>query len=74
MMVLHFEEEIVLAQYVAVLVRQAAGIVVFLAEDRLRNVAAQASRHADQSGGVSLEQVQINPRLVVEAIEICGGD
>ena len=43
-------------------------------EDGLGDVAAQAGRHADQALGVLRQQVDIDARLVVEAVQVGGGD
>ena len=69
-MVLHFEEEIVLAEDVGIGVRQAPRFVVLVGEDGLGDVAAQAGRHADQSLGVLRQQVLIDAGLVVEAVQV----
>src|ERR1017187_8161809 len=73
-MVLDFEKEILAAEDVGVGVRQALGVVVLVGKNGLRNVAAQAGGHADQPFGVLVEQVHIDARLVIEAVEIGGGD
>ena len=57
-MVLNFEEEILLAEDVGVCVRQAPRIVVLVGEHGLGDVAAQAGRHADQSLGMRGQQVE----------------
>ena len=70
--VLNLEEEVVLAENVRVGQGQAAGVVVAVREDGLVHVAAQARRHGNQTLRVARQQVFINPRLVVEALEIGG--
>ena len=67
--VLNFEEEILLAEDVAVGVGQAAGVFVFVVEDGFVEVAAQARREADEAFRMGGEQVLIDARLVVEAFE-----
>ncbi len=71
--VLHFEEEILGAEDVAILVRHAPRIVVLVGKQGLRNVAAQAGRHADQSLGMRGQQVGIDAGLVIEALQVRGG-
>ncbi len=71
--VLHFEEEILGAEDVAILVRHAPRIVVLVGKQSLRNVAAQAGRHADQALGMRGQQVGIDARLIVEALQVGGG-
>ena len=72
--VLHFEEEVVAAEDVGVGVGQAAGVVVLVGENGFGDVAAQAGGHADQPFGVLRQQVLIDARLVVEAVEVAGGN
>ena len=72
--VLHFEEEVVLAEHVRVFVGEAAGVVVLVGQEGFVDVAAQAGRQRDQAFGVAREQVLIDARLVVEAVEVAGGD
>ena len=72
-MVLHFQEEIVAPEDVGVGVGQAAGVFVLVGEDGLRDMAAQAGGHADQPFGVLRQQVQVDARLVVEAVQVAGG-
>ena len=67
--VLNLEEEILLAEDVAISVRQAAGVFVFIVEDGFVKIAAQACREADQAFRMGGEQVLIDARLVVKAIK-----
>ncbi len=73
-MVLHFEEEVLLAEHVRVLVGEAAGFVVAVRQQGFVDVAAEAGGHRDQALGVAGEEVLIDARLVVEAVEVAGGD
>ena len=73
-MVLDFEEEVILAEYVVVGVGEAAGVVVLVGEDGFVDVAAQAGGHGDQAFGVRGEQVLIDAGLVIEALEVAGGN
>ena len=68
--ILNFEEEIVLAEDVAIGVGEAARVVVLVGEDGFVEVAAQAGREADEAFRVGGEQIFIDARLVVEAFEI----
>ena len=72
--VLNFEEEVVLAEDVAVGVGDAAGVVVLIVEDGFVEVAAEAGGEADEAFGVCGEQVLIDAGLVIEAFEVGGGD
>ena len=47
--VLNFEEEVVLAEHVAIGVGEAAGVVVLVGEDGFVEIAAQAGGEADQA-------------------------
>ena len=72
--VLYLEEEVLLAEDVLVLVGQPAALLVALLQQRLLQVAPQAGRQANQALRIAREQVLADPRLVVEAFGICGGD
>ena len=71
-MVLHFEEEILLPEDLAVFVSGSPRIVIFIGEQDLRNMTAQASGHRDQPFGVRREQIQIDARFVIEAVQVRG--
>ena len=62
------------AEDVAVVVRQALGVVVAVRQQRFVDVAAQAGGQGDQALGVPGEKVLVDARLVVEAVEVAGGD
>ena len=72
--ILQFQEEILRAEQVGVFVGHALGLVVAVRQQRFVDVAAQARRQRDQALGVPREQVFIDARLVVEPIQIAGGD
>ncbi len=72
--VLQFQEEILLPEQVGVFVGEPARVVVTIGEQRFVDVAAQAGRERDQALGMAREQVLIDARLVVEAVEVTGGD
>jgi hypothetical protein len=72
--VLNLEEEIVLAEELAVVVGEAFGFVAFFVEDGFVNVAAEAGGEADEAFGVLGEEVFIDAGLVVEAFEAGGGN
>jgi hypothetical protein len=66
---LHLEEERVVLEQRLVLERLVLGVLVALAHQRLRHLAAQARRQADEPLGVILEQLLVDARVVVEALE-----
>ncbi len=68
--ILNFEEEVLLAEDVAIGIGQAAGVVVFIVEDGFVEVAAQARREADEAFRMRGEQILIDARLVVKTFEI----
>ena len=72
--ILQFEEEILGAEQVGVFVGDAARVFVAVLQQGFVDVAAQARGERDQALGVAREQVLIDARLVVEAVEIAGGD
>src|SRR5262245_50846736 len=74
MMVLHFKEEVLRAEDIAVSMGQAPGLVVFVGEDWFGDVAAKGGRHAEQSVGVLGKEVGIDAGLVVEAVQVGSGD
>ena len=72
--VLHFQKEVLPPQNVGVRVRQAQRVVVLVREQRLRNLAAQTRREADQPLGVPRQQIQVDARFVIEALQVSRGD
>ncbi len=72
--ILQFEEEILGAEQVCVFVGDAARVFVAVLQESFVDVAAQACRERDQALGVAREQVLIDARLVVEAVEVAGGN
>ena len=73
-MILHLQEEVVASEDIGVAEREALGVVVLIGEDGLRNVAAQAGGHGNEPLGVLVEQIHVDARLVIEAVEIGGRD
>ncbi len=72
--VLELEKEVALAEDVAVLARQAAGLLPVVHLERLRDLAAEAGREADQALGVAGQQLAVDARLVVVALEVGVGE
>ncbi len=70
--ILNFEEEVLLAEHLAIGISEAAGVVVFVVEDGFVEVAAQAGREADQAFGMRGQQILVDARLGVEAFEEAG--
>ena len=73
-LVLHLEEEIVLAENVPELMRVGARLIVTAFDQRFRHRAAQAGGERDQAAAVLRQQVVVDARLVVEAFEKAGGN
>ncbi len=73
-MVLHLKEEVIAAEDIGVSVREPAGVFVLIGEDGLGDVAAETGGEADEPFGVLREQVEIDARLVIETVEVGGGD
>ena len=70
--VLHLEEEIPGTEDVAVgggQVPRRGGVVP---QQRARHLTLEAARETDQAGGVAAEALPVDPRLVVEAVEMRG--
>ena len=74
LVVLHFEEEVVLAEDVCVLVGEAAGVFVFIGDQGFVDVAAEAGGEGDDAFGVRGQQVLVDAGFVIEAVEVAGGD
>ena len=72
--ILQLQEEILLAEQVAVLVGQALGFVVAVGQQGFVDIAAQAGRERDQAFGMARQQVFIDARLVIETVQVTGGD
>ncbi len=68
--VLQFQKEVVAAEQVGVFIGQPGCFVVAVVEDGLIDIAAQASRHRDQTFGMAGEQVLINAWFVIEAFQV----
>ncbi len=68
-MILHFQEEVVLPEHVGVLVGEAAGFLVAIGEQGLVDVASEARRKRNQALGVTREQFLVDAGLVVEAFQ-----
>ena len=73
-MILQLQEEILLAEQVAVLVGQALGFVVAVRQQGFVDIAAQARRERDQAFGMARQQVFVDARLVIETVQIPGRD
>ena len=71
-LVLHFEEEVALAEDVAQAVGGFAGLVVAVLKQRIRDLAAEAGRERHQAAAVLGEQFVVDARLVIEAFEEAG--
>ena len=67
---LQLEEEVPLAEDVLELARGALGRLGPAAHDRLRDLAAQARRQADQPLRVLAQQRLVDARVVIEALEV----
>ena len=72
--VLELEEEVVLAEDVAVLAGQPPGELPVVDLERLGDLAAEAGGQADQALAVAGEVLAVDPRLVVVAVEVGVGD
>ena len=72
--VLQFQEEILRAEQVGVFVGQALGFFVTVRQQGLIDVAAQARRQRDQALGMPRQQVLIDARLVIEPVQVAGGN
>ena len=72
--ILQFQEEILLAEEVAVFVGQALGFVVAIGQQGFVDIAAQACRERDQAFRMARQQVFIDARLVIETVQVTGGD
>ena len=73
-LVLHFEEEILFAENVAEAMRVGFGLVVLVGEDRVGHFPAQAGGQRNQALAVFGQQFMVDARLVIEPIEVAGGD
>ena len=69
-MVLQLEEVVVRTKDLGMVARDRLGCLHVAAKDRLGQFATQASRQADQTLGALGEQLAIDPRLVVVALEM----
>ena len=67
--VLHLDEEILLAQEVRVAPRRRERLARLPRQQPLADFAAVAAAHHDQAVLVLLEQLHVNPRAVIEAVE-----
>ena len=72
--VLELQEEVALAEDVAVLAGQAAGRLPVVDLERLRDLAAEAGGEADEALGVAGEELAVDARLVVVAVEVGVGE
>ncbi|MCG3774995.1 MAG: hypothetical protein JW395_1823 [Nitrospira sp.] len=68
--VLDFEEEVLLPEHLLIAIGIAFGFVVFIVENALVQVAAEACGQADQAFGVPRQEIFVDPGLVVEAFQI----
>ncbi len=73
-MILNFQKEIALAENILIRVRQAAGFVVAIGHQRFVDVAAQAGRERDDPSGMLRQQIFIDARLVIEALQKASGN
>jgi hypothetical protein len=71
---LHLEEEIPGAEDVAVLRRRVQRLVLLFGADAAGDLTLEAAAQPDQSRGVLREEGLVDPRLVVEALRVPGGD
>ena len=71
---LNFEEEIVLAVDVLIVVGGAASVFILARDEVLIDVAAEAGTEADEAFGMGGEEFFVDAGLVVEAVEESGGD
>ena len=72
--VLELEEEVALAQDVAVRAGNAPGLVHVAGFERARDLATQARRQPDQPLRVLGQEITVDARLVVVAVEVRAGD
>ena len=72
--VLELEEEVVLAEDVAVLAGDVSGQLPVLDLERLRDLAAEAGRQPDQALAVLRQVLAVDARLVVVAVDVGVGD
>ena len=72
--VLNFEKKVVAAENIRVRMRQTTRVFILVGENRLRNVPAQAGRKTDQALGMLGQQIQVDARLVIEALKVRGRD
>ena len=72
--VLDLKEEVVPAENVEVFVREPATRLVSVVQQRFLQIAAQTCGQADQAFGVTGQKILADPGLVVEALEVAGGD
>ena len=72
--VLELEEEVALAEDVAVLAGEAAGLVPVVGLERPRDLAAEAGAEADEPLRMPGEVLAIDPGLVVVAVDVGVGD
>ena len=73
-LVLHFEEEIALAENIAQAIGVHARLIVFLGKQRIGHFSPQARGKRDQALAVACEQLVIHARLVVEAVKVSRRD
>ncbi len=69
-MVLELEEEVALPEDVAVLAGQPAGRLPVVDLERLGDLSTEAGREADQAFRVARQELPVDPRLVVVAVEV----
>ena len=74
LMVLNLEEEVVRPEHVDVLACEAAGVVVLVGHEGLIHVAAEARGHGDETFGMPRQEILVDARLVVKAVEVPGRD
>jgi len=66
--ILQLQEEILLAEEVAVFVRQTFGFVIAIGQQGFVDIAAKTGRERDQSFGMSRQEVFIDSRLVIKPV------
>ena len=73
-LILHLQEEVPFSENVAQAVSGVARVGFAVFHHRFGDFAAQAGGESDQSAGMLGEQLEIDARLVVKAIQEAGGD
>ncbi len=68
--VLNFEKEPVLAEHLQVIPRGLVGLLQPALHDPARYFAVQAGRHPDQTAGAILQELPVDPRPVVKALQL----